>query len=686
MPMDRRSFLASTTAATAGLALAGNRSLPAASGSLADVEHVVILMQENRSFDHYFGGMRGVRGFGDPRPALLPDGRPVWAQKQLPKDGGDTIWPFHLDTRHTAAGCLQSLDHSWKGSQDHWRNWDVWMPEKGPYSMGYLTRDDIPYYYALADAFTICDAYHASVFGPTGPNRLFLFSGTSGLGAGHEGIFNVTNDGCDDNPGADMAHDDPAFAGLPWTPYAARLDAAGVSWRVYQEYDNFSDNPLGYFPQFRNLDRSSRAYQRARSWAPGSGADNAETTQARYLIEAFAADVAADRLPQVSWIVAPFHMCEHPDAPPAYGQVLSAGLIAALAANPDVWRKTVFILNYDENDGFFDHMLAPIPATQPALGKSTVDTRGEVYRGVPMGLGPRVPLTIVSPWTRGGWVNSQLFDHTSVLRFLEARFGVVEPNITPWRRAVCGDLLSAFDFDISEAERSDTSWLGNLPQVSDMIAQSDAACHLPAPQIQMNGEAPFPRQEPGYRPARGLPYDLDIEPVWSGEGGLTLRFLNRGKAGAVFIVHGAAEDGSPRHYTAGAGSVLEDTWHPGADTAFRLAAHGPDGFYREWRGLGLQPALEARIEWDGASGHARLRFANASGQAQKAELRDGHAQDAAARTLTVPPGASDVMLPLNNGHRWYDVRITIPGDPAFFRRLAGRLDGRRADRSEPLAV
>lgn len=682
MPLDRRSFIAGSSATAAGLALSANAPLAGRRGSLADVEHVVILMQENRSFDHYFGTMRGVRGFGDPRPVELPDGRPVWAQRQLAKDGGETIWPFHLDTRSTAANCIDSLDHSWKGSQERWKNWDTWMPAKGPFSMGYLTRADLPYYYALADAFTICDAYHASIFGPTGPNRLFLFSGTSGLGAGHEGIYNVDNAGCDDNPGADMAKDDPAFAGLPWTPYAARLSAAGISWRVYQEYDNYSDNPLGYFPQFRNLDRLSQSYARARAWVPGSTPQNADSSGARYLIDAFAADVAADRLPQVSWIVAPFHMCEHPDAPPAYGEVLTAGLVAALAANPKVWRKTVLILNYDENDGFFDHMMPPIPATVPGLGASTVGLGGESYKGVPVGLGPRVPLVIVSPWTRGGWVDSELFDHSSVLRFLETRFGVVEPNITPWRRAVCGNLVSAFDFDVSEAERRDTRWLADLPAVSGYIAESDERCRLPAPTIGTS--ASVPAQEAGSRPARGLPYDLDVACRWSPDGVLSLRFVNRGQAGAVFMAHGAAEDGSARYYTVGAGAMLEDRWPIAPGQPYRLAVTGPDGFYRELAGIGPEIRIECQASYDRAHRAVVIALTNSGSDSCAAFLRPTRAAAGEARQVILSTGRSEHAFPLGEGHRWYDLVITVPGHDGFRRRLAGRLDGHLPAVSEPM--
>ena len=574
MTLDRRRFVAS--AATAALAT-GLPAQAAPRGSLMDVEHVVILMQENRSFDHYFGSLHGVRGFNDPHPWIQPGGAPVWQQRQDPKDGGEIIRPFRLDTETTAAGCLKSLDHSWKGSHDRWKHWNVWMPEKGPFSMGYMTRADIPYYYALADQFTICDAYHASIHGPTGPNRLFLFSGSNGLSAGHEGIFNVTNDGVDDNPGADMARDDPKFAGLQWTPYAARLEDAGISWRVYQEYDNFSDNPLGYFSCFRKLDPASQAYARARAWVPGSTRDNADVSRGEHLIAAFAADVAADRLPQVSWIVAPFHMSEHPDAPPAYGEVLMARLIAALASNPEVWAKTVFILNYDENDGFFDHVPPPVPPTRPGMGASTVDLAGEVYKGEPVGLGPRVPLIVVSPWTRGGFVNSQLSDHTSVIRFLERRFGVMEPNISPWRRAVCGDLLSMFDFDVDAESRRDVRWLSKLPGVDRYLDDSDAACHKPAVAI---GREPLPRQEAGVRPARPLPYKVEVT-ASQRNGELALCFANSGSTAATFVVVRPGHDDGPWHYTVGAGDRLSATWTVPAG-GLSLAIWGPGGFYREY--------------------------------------------------------------------------------------------------------
>ncbi|HJR72280.1 MAG TPA: phospholipase C, phosphocholine-specific, partial [Luteimonas sp.] len=447
---ERRRFLKfAAAAATAPLwpkAIHDALAVPPATvtGTLADVQHVVILMQENRSFDHYLGALRGVRGFDDPRPIPLPGGKTVWQQPERP--GGRRITlPFRLDTANTAAQCLADIDHSWKGSHALWKDYDAWIQTKGAFCMGHFTRADLPFYYALADAFTVCDAYYCSHHGPTNPNRMHLFTGTSGLTVGDDGP-QVVNNADDGNWTADMAKDDPKFAGHAWTTYAERLQAAGIAWKVYQEYDNYGDNSLPSFRNFRRLDHESELYRRGRAWVAGSHAGNAEASRGEHLVAAFAKDVREGALPQVSWLVAPYLLSEHPAATPAYGESLTARLLSALAANPEVWSKTVFIVNYDENGGFFDHAAPHLPAIERKLGLSTVDTAAENYHGTPVGLGVRVPMFVVSPWSRGGWVDSQVFDHTSVLRFLEQRFGVEEPNIGAWRRAVCGDLTSALDF------------------------------------------------------------------------------------------------------------------------------------------------------------------------------------------------------------------------------------------------
>jgi phospholipase C len=431
---DRRHFLKTIAAMTAAgslpASIARALALPAVrrTGSIRDVEHVVILMQENRSFDHYFGTLRGVRGYRDPRPMMLRSGKSVFHQPT--PDGTGEILPFHMDSATTSGPLIKSLDHSWKGSAAEWADYDVWIKHKTPLTMGHFRRQDIPFYYALADAFTICDGYYASLHGPTNPNRMYLFTGTSGLSVGDDGLQAVSN-ADDANWTGDSGRDKPDFEGAGWVTYAERLQAAGVSWKVYQEYDNFGDNSLAFFANFRGLSPEDILHRRGRAIVPGSTAENAASSDAGYLVEAFAGDVAAGALPQVSWIVAPTRYSEHPEAPPAYGESFTARILDALTAHPEMWAKTALIINYDENDGFFDHMPSPLPATGSLQGKSTIHTRGEDYRGEAVGLGVRVPLLVVSPWTRGGWVSSEIFDRTSVIRFLERRFDVMEPNISP---------------------------------------------------------------------------------------------------------------------------------------------------------------------------------------------------------------------------------------------------------------
>ena len=682
-PSDRRDFLKLAAGAALGAAalppaIAHALALPAngATGTIRDVEHVVILMQENRSFDHYFGTLRGVRGFGDPRAIALPGGQSVFLQPQI--GAGGNIGPFHLDSDATRAQTLLSLDHSWKGSHARWKHHDAWIAAKGPLTMGHFTRSDLPFYYALADAFTVCDAYHCSMFGPTNPNRLYLFSGTSGLAVGVDGRIVIENPPEELNETADPARDTKAFAGLTWPTYAERLQAAGVSWRVYQEYDNYGDNGLAYFANFRGIEPDSELYRRGRAWAAGSNAANAKTTTGEPLIADFAADVADGRLPQVSWIVAPYRLCEHPAASPAEGEHFVERLLTALAANPAVWAKTVFILNYDENDGYFDHVPPPLPAVGPVLGKSTAPATGEVWHGEPLGLGPRVPMLVVSPWTRGGYVNSQVFDHTSVIRFLEARFGVREPHISPWRRAVTGDLTSLFDF-----AGADAGPIAGLPDASAQPARADKARNAPWPKPAEGAQAP-PRQEPGQRPARALPYAFEVA-AREGADGLTLSLVNTGAAGAGFNLY-AAGGGEPRFYTVGAGKAVEDVIALG-EGGYDLSLYGPNGFLRGFKGAagkagGPRPAAEAKFE--PASGRLLVTLRNAGDVVAIVAVAARDYLKAAPRRHRLAPGAEVIdAWDLRPSHHWYDLAVTSAHDAAFERRIAGHGEDGRPSLSDP---
>jgi len=383
--------------------------------SLRDVKHVVMLMQENRSFDHYFGTLSGVRGFDDPEALRLPSGRSVFYQPD-DKNPNGYLLPFHLDTHATSAQKIPSTSHAWAVQHEAWNGgrMDRWLPAHrkadgahGPYCMGYYTRGDIPFQFALAEAFTVCDTYHCSLLGPTWPNRMYWMTGTIDPGGRN---------------GGPMIENTAPDRGYTWTTYAERLEKASISWKVYQQEDNYGCNLLETFKVFREARKGSALYMKGMLRSPEGQ---------------FEYDAVNDKLPAVSWVIPTSYQSEHPDYMPADGAAFVASKIDAIAANPDVWRKTVFILNYDENDGIFDHVAPPVP---PAL------TPDEFVEALPIGGGFRVPCIIVSPWTAGGWVCSQQFDHTSVLQFLEEFTGVRESNISDWRRRTFGNLSSTLRF------------------------------------------------------------------------------------------------------------------------------------------------------------------------------------------------------------------------------------------------
>jgi phospholipase C len=293
-----------------------------ARGSLKDIEHVVILTQENRSFDHYFGTLSGVNGFGNQKA------RSVFFQRGT---NGKTLHPFHLPS-----DCLPDLTHDWGPQHNSWNGGrmngflrahelaDVPPSEPagtGPETMGYYTRADLPFYYKLADAFTICDGYHCSVIGPTDPNRLMSMS----------------------------------------------------------------------------------------AWL----------------------DPADNHLPQVSWLLLGLEETEHPGfSAPGRGELGARHVIEALVARPEIWKRTALFITWDENGGFFDHVAPPTPPKGTKGEFLTVSSLPPEANGIrgPIGLGFRVPMLVVSPFSRGGLVCSDVFDHTSTLRFLETRFGVKVPK------------------------------------------------------------------------------------------------------------------------------------------------------------------------------------------------------------------------------------------------------------------
>ncbi len=468
--LTRRQALRQFGVATAGAAALGSgiddllsRAIAASpkAGSLRDIEHVVILMQENRSFDHYFGVLSGVRGFGDKR------GRNSFFQRD---STGKTIHPFHLPS-----GCLPDLTHDWGPQHRSWnggrmndfvRAHEAVDPAGvGSETMGYYTGEDLHFYYALVDAFTICDAYHCSVIGPTDPNRLMSMTATIDPAGRHGGPLLQTN--------VVPTERSNRFS---WTTMPERLQAHGVSWKVYTDSTGGGvfDNVLTYFKQYKP---GSKLAQRA--FEPTFPQD-------------FLADVAHDRLPQVSWLLAGLLDTEHPGySKPLAGESVARQIIEALVAHPNVWRRTALFITWDENGGFFDHVNPPTPPKRTDgefLTVANLPAAAEGIRG-PIGLGFRVPMIVVSPFSRGGLVCSDVLDHTSTLRFLETRFGVEVPNLSGWRRRATGDLTSAFNFAARPSYEA--------PSLAEPDGGPAAQCTKfePVPVEQQ----PFPRQAHGRR-------------------------------------------------------------------------------------------------------------------------------------------------------------------------------------------
>jgi phospholipase C len=455
----------------------------AACSTITDIEHVVIFIQENRSFDHYFGSYRGVRGFGEQSMAF-----------QQPNPGNTTsapigvLLPFHLDTATTNAACTHDITHDWVPQHQSWNNGAMngFVTSRIPIdandavlSMGYYTRADLPYYYALADAFTICDNYFCSVMGPTDPNRLYTVAASLDPDGKNGGPILQTV----------VTNRTALYGRLTYTTMPEQLQARGISWKVYSSPDEsvlggiLSDNVLSYFKAYE--DPTSVLHQNA--FVPQFPVD-------------FLADVASGNLPQVSWLVGSVLSSDHPPAPSVFGENIVSLVVSALMANPTLWAKTLFLLTYDENGGFFDHV-APTTAPPGTAGEYVTAAAvpdptvvGNPAISGPIGLGFRVPTLLIWPFSRGGFVSSDLFDHTSVLRFLETRFGAEVPNLSAWRRATVGDLTSALNF--KKVDGSIPSLPSTVPTVQQVIQECVAnlagTTAYTVPSMQM-----MPTQEAG---------------------------------------------------------------------------------------------------------------------------------------------------------------------------------------------
>jgi phospholipase C len=677
-PVSRRTFLGSAAVLGATLGLEGipgstPQARAAGTGTISDVKHVVVLMQENRSFDHYFGSLKGVRGFADRATVQLSGGYSVFNQP----DGSGRQYPWQLSntntwwwgtTKEELAQCDGSLDHSWSTQHAAWNNgkMDDWVSAKGSNrTMGYLNRSDIPFHYALADAYTVCDAYHCSVLSATGPNRTYLWSGM------------IDPNGTAGGP----AYDGGSESGLSWQTYAEALQNAGVSWRVYQNAnDNFGDNGLAFFKQFTGAATSSPLYQRGMSSVPAVHNSTPDDIAA-----AIKADVLGGTLPQVSWVVASQAFSEHPDAPPNDGAHFVNLVIQALAADPATFDSTVLFLNYDENDGFFDHVPPPVAPS---------GTADESTKGAPVGLGFRVPMVVVSPWTRGGWVDSQVYDHTSVIRFLEtwtAALGTPAAcsTISAWRREVCGDLTGAFDF------ANPVSGLPALPATSTVIGQSFCNAQTnPAPASNA-----MPTQESGTKPARALPYQPNawVDHIEYDAGGQILVWLamaNQGpqaSAAAHFSAYANAyRTGGPWQYTVapysnGTDGGVKDFFNVGTNYGngqYDLTVVGPNRFLRRFAGNanGAGATAEASTYYASAPNTGQqavwFKMTNTGTSAVTFTITATNYRTDGPWTYQVAAGATvtDYFNAVAYNGGWYDFTVTVSSDAAWSRRATGHIE------------
>lgn len=764
--IKRRRFLKMTAGSAGGLAalsawpgliekaLAIEPHNPTGNPSIADIEHVIVFMQENRSFDHYFGMLPGVRGYGDPRPAPMPSGNYAWYQPEglnpgsrgfsagvpqadwtKPADWYNTdrnaqsthyVLPFRLNQPgNVQYQYMTDLNHSWKASQDTWRNWDTWVPLKSRQSMGCLNAEDLPFYYQLANAFTVCDAYHCSIFSATDPNRFCLWSGTvpppMNFPDNYGSCGYVSDIQCDINTDitaamhgqTPQARSAAVAAGIAdWKTYPETLTDNRITWKVYQEYDNYGDNYLQYFKNFR-IDNDGKAinqssdpyfqslYGRGRVFAAASG----KTGDA--LIAEFAKDVAAGMepdnpasgtvkpgLPRVSWIVAPAKFCEHPSSSPGDGESFTARLLNVLVNDhPEVFQKTVFMLMYDENDGYFDHVPPPIPPISEHYGEMTLADAGaaENNGSVPVGLGPRVPMLIISPWTAGGKVHSQLSDHTSVLQFLEQwttakRLGTqgathgstLCTGISDWRRSVCSDLTEAFDFRRIPPKSINTA---------TTFKNGTAQAAVPQPQV-------FPQQTPQTRLACRLGHAFSAE-VQVDTDSLSLSFVNRGDNGVALTAYWKpmSDAQEPYHYTIEAGKSLQA--NPpvsiGDDGLYDWAVYGPNGFLREFRGdvnamVQSGQAAEVTTSHHVLHGNLLIKLDNRASLSDCVfQIADNAYYENDPLQVRVEAGC-ERTVEWRGCAGWYDASIRIAGDAIYFRRVAGCVQHRLRSLSTDPAI
>jgi phospholipase C len=835
---SRRDFLKKVALLSGGAAMV-NMMPPAIQKAMAinplpgstylDAEHIVILMQENRSFDHCFGTLQGVRGLNDPRAIRLPDTKPVWLQTDA---SGNTYAPFRLDIKNTKVTWMGSLPHSRASQVDanNWGKYDKWLISKQssdknykdmPLTLGHYTRDDIPFNYGMADAFTVCDQNFASAMTSTTPNRSFFWTGK--ITHEEDGILK-----------ANIRNDDYSPAKLPWQTFPELLEENNIAWKFYQNeistgggftdeernwLSNFGCNLLEFFKaynvkfaeryiqslqnQVENLpgeidrlqkqtpDNEQLAKKQSASLKAKQGAlDNARAELTRWNKESyeklsdreknlyrkaftinsgdenyrkitdltyndngvqrtvtvpkgdflyqFRQDVDNGSLPTVSWLAPSANFSDHPSTP-WYGAWLVSEVLDTLTKNPEVWKKTIFILTYDENDGYYDHIPPfSIPDNKkPGTGKCSagieteeehVKLENELKQGIakkdareaPIGLGFRVPMIIASPWSRGGKVCSELFDHTSTLQFLETfvnkKYGkqVKLNNINSWRRTICGDLTSAFT-PYNGDKLEEIPFLNRNKKVEEVYNAKFKQIpndfkKLSAADIERISANPnLNLQEKGIRESCALPYELYAHGAISNdkknfELKLTTgnKVFGKNAVGSPFTVYAPvkyndeiSKDEISRNWSFAvtAGDELTYNWPVNAfeNGQYHLRVHGPNGFYREFMGDSNSPLIKVacnyeknRFDNSKLTGNVVVDIINNDKNVHSVSIIDNGYKTAANSKTIAAGGKVSVVLNLAKNHQWYDFSVKLNGHTDFEQRFAGRVENGTITKTDPV--
>lgn len=832
--MDNRRDFLRKAALLSGTAAAINVLPPVIQQALAispepgstfyDAEHIVFLMQENRSFDHGFGTLQGVRGFNDPRAIEQPDGNKVWLQTNKENE---TFTPFHVDVKDTKVAWMGSVPHGWAdqtdarndGKYDKWL--DVKRPSRKEYSempltMGYCTRDDFPFYHSLADAFTVCDQNFCASITGTHPNRHYWMTGTVRETPDPASPANLWNLASSGNPY------------LGWKTFPERLEENGISWKVYQNelsmptplsgeasgwLGNFGTNVLEFYKQYNvrlhpgaisalatkkknilnqietlsklpsstetdtklaaakkvlslietdqekytteNYNKLSQQEKNliSKAFSTNSGDPDYHTLEPlKYndngtertinipkgdVLHQFRQDVKNGKLPTVSYLHAPGNLSDHPGMP-WFGELYVSEVINILIENPEVWKKTIFVMTYDENDGYFDHIppfVVPNPYKEdtgkvsagidPKLDFSTKQqqtnpsAQDNRLRDAPIGLGYRVPMIIASPWSRGGFVCSEVFDHTSSIQFvenfIEKKFNkkVREENITNWRRAICGDLTSAFRPYNNEIINK-PKFLSKTPfieSINNAKFKKEPANFkkLNSNEIALINRDPFgspyfPKQEGGIRGACALPYELYVNGHFDKANNIFGMNFTAGNAvfgirsaGSPFYVYSMkpykGEIMKSWNYSAIAGDTLTDEWNLAdlENGKYHFRVYGPNGFYREFFGNTANPLLKVdlayerkRINKASLSGNITVSVKNLDTKAHTILIAD-NSYKGESQTRNIDPGTTAMInINLSKNYGWYDHSVKVKGYEQFEERFAGRVETGDTSKTDPL--